>query len=519
MNKGIRLILPLIVMQLLLFIITVDSDAQITRTWANSTDTVDVMLNRNGLENAFYPFDIAFNFVGPIPPGCSRITASYDIAADYQKKHLNKNINFKKNTLTEWKLQGHSNGRFTIPCPGMDPNVKYTFTFTIYSKPVTDDKAKEALRVKFAARLTLFGKEFATKTYTDADLNKLNDDLNSILTNEFTGACNEFQLVDCKGNAFTLNVRTAGKIFEQFKLFNKNAQDYVDFSRNLHEGGAIRDLIAFFTAHKTQIGKELDFLLSGKINPSSKDALDISWDASFKDYPGYKLKDGIAVLKKMVAHDELLTNIVTGSARINGTEIVSSDTFHLGSVQLLYSLVNFIGQHQWMDSAVAPDPVAHIIQLERYIQPVKTNASAMMIADWNTRYLTSIFPDLAVDFFIAESLKSQVITSPDVSTDKTPYISADGGIGYASAAQAGFSYFGANFYFSPVNKKAPISSYNFWYALKKMVCVNIGVANFFSPRAKNSYSILGETASQDLLLGLGIRLGRIPKLNFGLDTL
>jgi hypothetical protein len=127
--------------------------------------------------------------------------------------------------------------------------------------------------------------------------------------------------------------------------------------------------------------------------------------------------------------------------------------------------------------------------------------------------LIASFPDFTAEIVLADALSLETVSIPDVVTEKTPYISAEGGISYSTSFRSALSYTGANFYLSPINKKAPLNTFKGWNLFKKMFCFNVAIGNFFGARPANSFSILGDDSKSDLLVGMGLRLGRVIKVN------
>jgi len=99
------------------------------------------------------------------------------------------------------------------------------------------------------------------------------------------------------------------------------------------------------------------------------------------------------------------------------------------------------------------------------------------------------FPDLTAQIVTSSANIYNTITIPDVTTEKTPYVSVEGGFGYAPYFNQAFNCVSANIYFSPVNKKTWYKTYkNIPYTFIKSFCINIGYMTYFGDRPVNTQS-------------------------------
>lgn len=116
---------------------------------------------------------------------------------------------------------------------------------------------------------------------------------------------------------------------------------------------------------------------------------------------------------------------------------------------------------------------------------------------------------------LAESLVSQEFrktASPTIITEqKNPYISLDVGVAYGFELDKAFPYYGANFYFVPVNKKAPLSRFEGRERVLKSFSLLLGVTggSFEDSRTKKFFS------AGSVMLGAGWRFNQFVKVNGG----
>lgn len=512
-------------------------------------DKVEIRMNSHDIANAIYQFDVPFNLVGPVPPGTRKILFSYKVSNDKKWEKKDGSTDFP-NWITlpvrhpdgsffksaTWINSG-SDQNFTLHCPGMHPNMKYDFFFEIIKDPNVDDKARAALKKKLSETILAFYEVAMVDGFDPGDLADLNNNLLTLLKAEFKIDCDGVVELREKCNdqnryvvdvAADPDINNAYSILTGLSATRKNALDV------LFEGtNTVGQLVTALREHQQLILDTIDILLADKtaLTKFSKAILEQPFNPSLDAFRAYTLKDGLQILRKLALVPDHLAAIFKGDEKIVNKDFVASDKVDVPTLRFLYRLLHYLSENimQYVENGklitvfyvhppvaegqLAPPPNKY----EEILQLLGTSFDAALELAKATDELEvgkTTFPDLVANIVQFQSLAADVISLADVSTNKTPYISAEGGIGYSTSFQNAFSYYGANFYLTPVNKKAPLKTFRGWNLVKKMMCVNLGISNFFGKRPADSYSILGDDSGSDLLIGLGVRTGRVVKINF-----
>jgi len=129
--------------------------------------------------------------------------------------------------------------------------------------------------------------------------------------------------------------------------------------------------------------------------------------------------------------------------------------------------------------------------------------------------LLAKFPDVLADKLISLSFIIVDKSVSDVVSSSTPYIGLDVGFSYTPGYSQVFAYEGVNFYFVPVNKDAPLKTMKgLWNSLSKRLSVHIGLTqSLIAAENKNYAPLINNVGS--LLVGTGIRVSRIVRINYG----
>jgi|GEM_PF-1493388 len=506
---------------------------QTSTGWTQTPEPINIAtLNKNNISTANYPFDIPFYIKAKVPDNCTRIIFRYKVSAKEKKKDstFRKWISLPVSNpsdaffLSDDKPYRPGDGDFLMFCKGLHPNMRYDFAFEVYKEPLTDDKLKTELKQKISARLLKFTDDHKNTGFVDSNITALNNDLTAIISAGLItdAATQKLKLKKDPDNEFEVNIRNDLK--EGFDKLVTEGSNLESATTALKEdNAAIKRLIDTFTTISRPgapqpLATELTALLANQLplTDNSKALLDLNITPSLESFKGYTLRNGLLVLKKLSQSPSLLNEILKGNKKISNNDVitVSPAALDAESVYFLAGLIRFLKEGNLTTTQAVPNNVLfrQVDNLSKFLDATADQVGKLVKARGNIAIFTSKLPDLTTSILIQESITQETITIPDVTTQNTPYISVEGGIGYGTAFEAVFNYYGANFYFSPVNKKARLSIFKGWNLVKKMICFNLGIANQFGDRPVNSYSILG-SGSNDLYVGLGVRLGRIIKLN------
>lgn len=505
---------------------------QTSTGWTQSPEPISIAtLNKNNISTANYPFDIPFYIKAKVPDNCTRIIFRYKVS-DKEKK---KDGTFKKwislpernptgaFSLSDDKPYRPADGDFLMFCKGLHPNMRYDFAFEVYKEPLADDKLKTDLKQKIADKLLQFTEDHKDKGFKTGDISILNNDLTAIIQKSLVtdGTVQKLKEKKNPDNDYTVNVRNDLNV-EFGKLVSEGLRLESATTELKRPNGVVKDVTDAFTAitrpgAPTPLQPELKDLLAGKLplTDNAKASLDLNITPSLESFKGYTLRNGLLVLNKISQSPALMPAILKGAKKISNNDVVSVSPAAIDaeSIYFLAELIRFLKEGNLTTTQAANNVLfRQLSTLSDFLDVMATQVRELTGSRANIAAFTSKLPDLTANILIRESITQETITIPDVITQNTPYISVEGGIGYGTAFEAAFNYYGANFYFSPVNKKAHLSSFKGWNLVKKMICFNLGIANQFGDRPTNSYSILG-SGTNDLYAGLGLRLGRIIKLN------
>jgi hypothetical protein len=129
--------------------------------------------------------------------------------------------------------------------------------------------------------------------------------------------------------------------------------------------------------------------------------------------------------------------------------------------------------------------------------------------------LLAKFPDVLADKFISLSFVLIDKSVSDIVSSANPYIGLDVGFSYTPNYSQLFAYEGVNFYFAPVNKDAPLSRIKgLRNNLSKRLSVHMGLTqSLIAAENKNYAPLINGVGS--LLIGAGLRVSRIVRLNYG----
>ncbi len=328
-----------------------------------------------------------------------------------------------------------------------------------------------------------------------ADLVQLNRELTIIINNKLlTDPLNQ-KLVKRSNTQEKYEVDITQSLNVPFANLKNQTDRAADASNSLYRDpnqvntltGMLRNLNSTLPPNTT-LAAQIDSVLSPKfaLSPTSAALLDLPIAPSIDAFKAFTLRNGLLILKKLCQQPDLFSMILQGKAVINSNNVVAGTATDISSVQFLQTIFAFLkgGNLTTTSDAVLFQPVAGSAwkSFLDLLDAAYDNIQKLYDAKSKIAKFVADFPDLTLEVLVNNSLKSDIVSLADVLTPGTPYISVDAGIGYSPAYQQAFSYYGANFYFSPVNKKAKLSTFKGWNLVKKMLCGTVGVATVFGDR-------------------------------------
>jgi hypothetical protein len=502
-------------------------------------DNVDVTtVSAATISTAIMPFDVPFTMTGTVPENCVAIDFYYQIddKRAYKKgvvtNGLKNWICFKGIPQTmaahkpSWVKTG-ADAKFKIYCPGIHPNLKYKFYFLVYRKVSMDDPSKKVLQNKLGIDIVAFFQNHMNAKIIQTDIDDLGVTINKTINKQLTILYPGQSLQQNTNYSQAYNFNVASDFIKPTfdALLSVTTKIYDDSIKTLTPGiggqHSLRDqFITEFYNQKNKIVPEIDNLNSGTkvLAKPFKDNLTIVLTPGISDFKTYTVTDGLNILRRIYDNPNNMGYIIMGSLKIINGNLEASTARDLPSIEFLNALFQKLSEKSIIytdDHKVQYDLMDPLKQSQILFSELANDLEDLALQKILLNTYVAKIPDVGLVVVAQESVSAEAATMADVSTSKSPYISAEGGLGYSTTFQRGLSYYAANIYFFPVNKNASLSSFgNLPYALRKMLCLNIGIANIFGDRPPNSYSYFGSTSSNDLLLGLGVRLNRFFKINF-----
>ncbi len=489
------------------------------RAQTETLETVTVNLSQEKFIQSVFPFDIPFYITGKIPDSCIQINFSYEIT---EKSRKNKKwTSFPPDSFkNKWEKLSSSDQNFLIYCPGIHPNTTYQFKFEIISK-ITPSKIEPLKTDLSIIILDYFTKNAQTTNYTEIN-NKLTDKLIEKLKTSSNSSLKDASDINKNYNADINKADWAEVFIAGWKIIETAKTD----SSTLY-GKESRSNVAIqaFSLAVKDFTRDIKLIEDKKITEESTKILTVPVTSILSDFKGYDLAKGIEIIKELTKTPDLLQKIIDGKAKISNGIIVEVDNIHPQSIHFITLLLNRLSSGIIIQKKDGNNPEADLFKyirtpqdtdntLLKLFQKVSEAVDKLEIDRRERERFIKTFPDFTKKMVISTSRNFDAITIPDVTTEKTPYISAEAGIGWAQPFEQSFYYYGANFYPVPVNKKARYwRDMSFGNALLKSISLNVGIVNFFGDRPTNTRSFLGKDSKTDIMFGLGIRVGRILKIN------
>jgi hypothetical protein len=488
------------------------------------TETVTVDLGGRTFINKGLPFDEEFNISGKIDKNIERIVLKYQASDDTKVDNYFSDSNVKGEKVKQWD-RVNANEDFVVGLIGpLRPNIEYKFTFTTYAKAIISDSQRSTLKEKIAEKLI----EYLNKPdkLDNSVIESLYKELNILPSKVIGKAQND--ITDKNGTM--LNIKPfdeplkihSQKIIDIHNKLNDSKQNtngiLLDIPKRL---SSLKDVISWANGDKVN-GKQIDF------SDDAKAILSLPVDESIQGIGKFTVKDGLKLVKNLTLNSVALDELLKGDLKIGSSGFLPSSEYDKNSIIFLASLLKAISSTSFSEKLV--DGVKPIIRGDD--SEIKSAIKALLDlnkarAETETTHsqiegIKAFIPDFLENIY--SSTAYIIIASPiiDVTSEKTPYISAD--VGFTgtynflteNGEQAGNNvYFlthqAANIYFIPVNKKVPLKTFKPYYKFLKGFSIHIGVAqligNFNNKRFSGS---LGDKSS--IMFGAGYRINRVTKL-------
>ncbi|HMJ70265.1 MAG TPA: hypothetical protein VK508_15280 [Cyclobacteriaceae bacterium] len=239
---------------------------------------------------------------------------------------------------------------------------------------------------------------------------------------------------------------------------------------------------------------------------------------------GTLMKDYAAALIGILStqRDEQLLALVEDAITIKGKDIVVTDGTSDKSLSMLIDFVRLINTDAFVDTrnvAFFANQRESLANIHEILLEIKKRKQPIIKYRTHLSQLKTEFPAVIRGAFNISEFQFSDISSLDIVSEKTPYISLDVGVLYVPAINGLASYSGANIYFKPVDKQAPLSNFkgiDRW--LMKRLCVLVGTTTGFAKfENKRVESLITGSANNNfnILTGAGYRLNNVFKVNAG----
>ncbi|CDS92084.1 exported hypothetical protein [Sphingobacterium sp. PM2-P1-29] len=483
-------------------------------------DIVTISIDDLSLNKHEIPFDVPFYIQIENLNDFNAIQFKYGVKNFYKRKSW---VSLPNNLIDGDSLYLSDevtikNNKAVLYCPGLHPNMPYNFTFYTKKEIPKDDTYQKGLKDKIADVISVYFEENALKDLRDSSRQVLYDNIYRTILS-YIGVKPSDSLLMPNGERFKISYLTYEKTYDGVQT-GKNAIKLAKNNIASPDNGSIA-IKLFLEKHQDTILKQINTILYNEsaLNENFKKFLASPVDKSIIQFNNYTIKDGLEILQFLTQKPDLLEKILDGKLKIEDRLFVPTAFYDIPSVDFIISLVERLKINDIRVTIKGEEQVLFVdegfIGISELLQNMKSHykqlAIGMQIYSDGIKHLQSEI----INIVIYNTFSQDVITVPEVETEKSPYISLETGIGGATGFSSAFGYYVANFYFVPVNKNASLSTFKGWNKFLKMFSVQAGVANFLSTRPENTYSFIGNNVNRDLMLGIGFRFTKLLRINAG----
>jgi len=458
------------------------------------------------------PFDVPFNIEGAIGTEVQKVEVIYRIEKDKRKKwHY---FPAKDSIKTIWERIGGE--EFLVTVGPLHPNLDYEFQFNVYVK-FGDATKIEELRKKFFE----IYRDGLKPIYADGVIDA--SEFETFQTNyqkQIRQLLNlaDRELVDKQGNEILIDFDKEPYLnITKSILKTSSAIKAADVNISTRHNN-LKDLFFRKPAQEHRIAYILYKILDKPelLAPNSLKWWEAPLNPAREAHKSVKMAEVARIIADGQTRGIDLENLIKGGAKIVGNGIDPATNPDTNSIGLLTDFFHVMisksfryksGQPVFSKN-LADSIYTMVIEPLNYLRTdINEKMHASKILD---RFLVEEFPNVLSNSFLLNTylLKSRPTI---ITASENPYISLDLGISYAPALRSAFLYAGANFYFVPVNKKAPLSTFKnrdkFW----KRFCLLVGIttSGVEEGNTKNLFS------GGSIVLGAGWRMTDVIKLNGG----
>ena len=456
------------------------------------------------------PFDVPFRIFGSVSGTLREVSVKYKIDPSEYKKWMRFPRKEKDSfsTPVTWTAidEVPKDQKFRLTVGPLHPNVAYQFNYTILKTP--PQAQREELKKTIFESINRFLENL--KGLDDIEIAKQNNDLNRKLQ-LFVGAGT---IVEAdKKTPFKLNIldgplkNTADEIIVNNLSIEDSKQRIESFS-------------AAFDANRPAFRKFREILANINVNPSLlNDASKIIWQGPVTTtIPSLKDLKYSDLAKLLADPNQPWRDVIRGKMKIERAGLIPTTVPDISSYDILaIFFTNLIANT--IKNTADENAFAEVgsDKLGMWFQAASDAFDyheAIKIATKKREDLLAKFPDVLSDKFILFSVIFIDKSISDVVSQSNPYIGLDVGFSYVPGYSQLFLYEGVNFYFVPVNKDAPLARMRgLKNNLSKRLSIHFGLTQSLISIENKNYQPL--TTAGSLLVGGGIRVSRIVRINYG----
>lgn len=259
----------------------------------------------------------------------------------------------------------------------------------------------------------------------------------------------------------------------------------------------------------------------------TKKLLDLPLNPSITDYKAMTVLNALILLDNGFENPNIFAALINGSGKISGTfqsiEPTTDGQVSIPSLQVLNNIFSLLDSKAFLGDAAHPGRLfttamhVGLIANRLYYYLEKLNAIAPELQDYTA--FNDQFARLMADTYIKKTylLSGSSVIDHNVDANKNPYVGVDIGVGNAFGINTAFIHESLNFYISPINRDAAISSLHGWDRIRKTVSLFIGFTQTVSPSDVNDRyaSLFTDGALKtSALFGIGYRFSTLARLNF-----
>jgi hypothetical protein len=548
-NDGKRTLLCFLALFVLL------STVGVVKLHPAGLETVEVDLKNRVFKNKL-PFDVKFNLKVAVDPDVQRVRIEYLINKPEEKENYQypekvevkkeKIPEYKKNMVTEdgknyiysrslkeWVRNGDENYFLVRNVGPLHPNVEYAFKFKIYSKIKQENVAKEfhkILKLAFAKSKQDTIRDYKdAKNFIEKEINAHIDKNKIVILRGNQKDITRFKITKFKITREDDTIKEFKKLFIELfdaaekqkrtaRVIRNRCDDLKTDFKKLGYIFKLHDILYFMLRHPDDFDPSTKSKWNSPVIRKVEEGENQTvYSTTMADFAAI-LADGLQCRIHTVRNRLSIYDILNGTAKIQGDNVIESDSLDFDSLKLLDEFIKKINSQtfqykkktlcQLLEKCDRKD----CIKIPKLISDLRVGLKTIFVKNELKSRLNKDFEKLA-EKLSDQFARIQFIEVAEIigTNDYKNYIALDFGIGYAFDVSM-FLYSGVHVYFVPVNRKAPLK-FKFkgrhWFWKRWSLLLGLTTKGIENDQYKNLFS------GTSLLGGMGFRISRSFKVNGG----